>query len=610
MRKILLSALAALLAISCVQDNGNYDYRSGDDVFPVKIEDFTYGETVQTVKQGAHLVLDVAKQVKGAEPGRYTYVWLLQLSTGSTSIIESEVSRSTTTPNLDLDLTAHPINVGPYKIVLEVRDEKLNLFTRSKVVNIEIGAIYGNGWYVLKNTGDGYSNIDFVSSVNNDGSGNKDVETGLDMPQQMNGIIDGGELPQGEALSLVYLPLYAIDRPKLDTEGNPTGTTEYVCYSASGYQMASVRKSNMGAFMVATKSNLWTIDPLDMTPIRTKWEDQFYNTQGLSRNIEAAYGFNTDFTGVQSSGGYMPSMGVTALVVIDGKVHSAYFYMHNRNSATGRFSNAKMEFAGADYHAAPFIPRNESDIDIIFDRVSHSFMWGLGQKYIFQKWASPVVLGSQAAYNYAQPDGMPNLSNMDYDLVWMLDNTRASGAALGALMKSTSGNEYMLLLSTGTSTAMIGAGVLGVTESWVPNTYPFERKVMVDPASKLVSSTSQFMVHSSTNIYFAHENKIYWHLTSGDNVGAEEVLFTLPSDETIAMTKIVRNGTGTCWALTLSNSTSGKWHIRLFKITEGVVPLNSVDIAALNSKPDFHASGDGAAADVTYRGNAYKVYNK
>ncbi len=641
MRKIFLSLLScgvvALLASSCVEDKGNYDYVAADALFPIEITDHEGGITIMALDP-----LHVPMEVTGNENGTYKYVWQYVVAGGSDL---KTLSESTVSP--DLDLAVCPLAVGAYDIYFEVRDEALGVFRRAAKFTLRVESSYIPGWYVL-NENNGNSNIDYVADgtlqtvINEE---EEEEEIGVPPGTVYDNILMD-DIP-GLPRFFNHLGFYSTDLPELNSNNEPTGKYIIYTYSLYGNPSSSTWIGRQGAFMAVTDQTMATYNAADMTPIKTTPEEFFYDSRDIPdmstiRNFQA---YAMDYKAARPVGGSTGNYSLY-LTTGDGQLHIATLAM--TQSVYGRFLSAKVGVPDpvtkvpADYDIGPMVGMLGSDHGmngsmLVYDNIRGAFMYSsMLYAQSFLLWPDQVnftVAGDPWLNPNVTPDAAAApINDMNYDLVWLAN--RNAGYFFSALLKSKTSDEYRLFVSppgvgkpnttAAGATHMFKGDMATGYDSYsalmplVRNVWPFERTATVVPGSKLIDPAivNRFMVIGSQNVFFALGNKVYWYNPAIDLAGAarEPELFAIPANETIENVIVISGhpteGGNQHHAMVLSNDDSGNWHLRAYPVSDTAQTraLTVEEFSDPEYGPSMEATGVGRGKSMAYRGGKYVVY--
>lgn len=188
---LLYTLLAAYITVSCINDLGNYEYTSPEELLPVTISG--YGDTTAVI--GSDLVIHPVLNNLDDE-NRYIYLWWAAHS----QTAGFAPQRDTLAQTRDLSVTIR-MEAGTYNLVFEVRDPKLDIYVRKQVLLTVSASDITTGWYVLKDIND-ETDFDYISA---DETIIPDVLRNLAARQDIvNGPVTvGGQQLQGKAVKIV-----------------------------------------------------------------------------------------------------------------------------------------------------------------------------------------------------------------------------------------------------------------------------------------------------------------------------------------------------------------------------------------------------------------------
>lgn len=245
----------SLLVCSCIGDNGNYDYLSTDEVFPVRISGM---EKSIKVSQGA--VLRLSPVIEHDDPTHFTYSWVATEKETAGKLPE----RYDLAETKDLDYTVK-LDVGDYLLNFKVYDKEKDLFKRYEINLTVVASPVGAGWYVLKDDGS-QTDFDFID-------GNGTVYADL--------LAGAGNRPKGTALNMAY----------------QDGRYYHVEYDASGKATTLV---NQTAFFITTTQDIRTYNAKTLKLFKT-FKEQFYTAPETVKPV-AVYHVNMGNTFLQNDG--------------------------------------------------------------------------------------------------------------------------------------------------------------------------------------------------------------------------------------------------------------------------------------------------------------------
>lgn len=145
---IYLSLVCSLMFIpSCIQDLGNYDYKSSEDIMPVKVAKMSDTSVLMGQKFELQPVVDGV-----TDESKYTYSWYVYNR-------ETPVDTISRSKNLSEYISLAP---GSYSLHLEIRDKKTNVYVNQRVsLVVSANPIIG-GWYILKDK-DNVTDFDYIN---------------------------------------------------------------------------------------------------------------------------------------------------------------------------------------------------------------------------------------------------------------------------------------------------------------------------------------------------------------------------------------------------------------------------------------------------------------
>lgn len=277
----ILIGAAALLATSCIDDKGNYDYVDGASVFPPAIVGLPADTTIQ---QGSELTLTAGKHfsVKNDDPSRYSYEWsVTEATTAGFLPTRTYIGKE---ENLIYTMKLAP---GEWTLTLQVWDRQLDIYDKAQMHLNVVASPLDKGWYVLKDQ-DGYTDIDYITT---DGKMYADVLAPAD------------NKVKGTAVKIVY-------------QG---GRYYHVQKNADG---TSTTLSNQKALHILTTEDIATFNAKDLQLFKT-FSDQFYTApaQRMPQDIDVP-----------------SSIGGDLYLLNAGRMYSIY----GMSSNIGKFGGAKV----------------------------------------------------------------------------------------------------------------------------------------------------------------------------------------------------------------------------------------------------------------------------
>lgn len=134
---IILIGLLSLQA--CINDQGNYDYLTKNEILPVEIGNLK-DTTVKILS-----VLDIKPELTGlTDTSKYTFLWYTIPAVAGGNIPQRDTLAQTL--NLKVSLTYEP---GSYNLFFEIRDKQTDVYVNTQA-QLNIVSIFAHGWYVLK----------------------------------------------------------------------------------------------------------------------------------------------------------------------------------------------------------------------------------------------------------------------------------------------------------------------------------------------------------------------------------------------------------------------------------------------------------------------------
>lgn len=156
MKKMNISGLIGIFLLltgfyGCIDDRGNYDYLSREEVMPVSI-DGLQDTTVEIMS-----VLKIAPVITGmTDESKYSYLWYAANS--QTAGLAPTRDTLSLTRDLEFPVTYES---GTYNLVFEIRDKETDVYVRKGVL-MTVASVFAHGWYVLKDE-NGQTDFDFIN---------------------------------------------------------------------------------------------------------------------------------------------------------------------------------------------------------------------------------------------------------------------------------------------------------------------------------------------------------------------------------------------------------------------------------------------------------------
>lgn len=153
-KNYLLFSLLLMAFTSCFEDEGNYDYKEVSDI------------TINGI-QKSYLVYSYVGEkleIPATVQSGYTdleYAWYIWDPSKSASTSGEKEKKEMTLIGTDKDLS-YEVNLPPmnYKVMLEVKSKSTG-YASTVVTDVEISTTFLRGFYILKETADGNSELDF-----------------------------------------------------------------------------------------------------------------------------------------------------------------------------------------------------------------------------------------------------------------------------------------------------------------------------------------------------------------------------------------------------------------------------------------------------------------
>lgn len=222
-----------IFGVSCIDDTGNYEYISADEVLPVTISGLPEKYTVLRSE-----VLHLTPEVEIAkDPGRYTYSWFITEASTDGGL----PTRTYLADTKDLEYRVL-LNAGRWRLSFEVIDKEKDVYKRHEILLTISATPISLGWYILKDIND-ETDFDYITK---DGEMYTDVLRATD-----------SQLP-GKAVSMIY----------------QSGQYYQVLPNEDG---TSTLKPNQKVFHILSTKDIRVFDALSLSLFKT-FEDVFYAT--------------------------------------------------------------------------------------------------------------------------------------------------------------------------------------------------------------------------------------------------------------------------------------------------------------------------------------------
>ncbi len=617
---MLVCGFAGSFFVSCIDDKGNYDYDSKESILNVSIRSFRDTPTITgSISKMVNETLTVSPEVTGDEGGGFYYKWFtipgLNFQAGLRTRDTVTLMAGPDAKNLQYVLKTKAeggkIDPGDYQLFFQVWKDDMVVQTDPLTLQIlRSDAKLSLQWFILKESGDGNTEVDFYNPEEPDETkrlitnvlGNS---SRLTYPGTAESPLKGYEsLPQGNPVSIGYVPVFAMDYPVLGSEAESrVWYWAKTSIAPSGTWTNMGGGGNQGVLYVVSEGDMRVYDIVTQTEIANP-ERLFDPYSGVLDQLGSTMKFQ-NFTTSQWWYDYNP-FSYTA------GYHSVWAILNNTTDNTNLniwpASTAKlttstlMKFWGSNiyskviknlngtetseitpYNMHPDFVRTFQGRTIIFDLNSHSFL--RAQEPFPQAQYENFPMNWDESSNwylgFAVPAGMPELRNMEYDLVAFANDQwsirQGPGNHIAALMKGYDGSpkedKFMLLLPDDGSVmddVQLGPGTLGSAY----NTFPFKSKHEIPDGDWYITKPgAKIHLHGAINInlWTAYGNSFYRYMPYDGLSDAEREfpVLQLPADEEIVYFYQYDeyNGHGNLIRMVvLSNSTSGQWHVRVFDV--------------------------------------------
>lgn len=684
MKKILIllfvCATAGFVA-SCINDKGHYDYESKESILNLRVRSFNdtpeiTGNIVKLVNERLEIKPEVwngDKLVSDAGDGFY-YKWFTipglspeqGLYARDTVTLAAGPDMKNLSYELKMKVDGGKINPGDYQLFYEVwKGDKVVQAAPITLQIIASNTRLSLQWFILKETPEGNTEVDFYNS---DPLQNLSEEDRLQSNVLANSpkmtypgtsevvLPDTGYdgIPKGKPVGIGYMPIYMNDYPtqsdrnqtrwwfwsKTLVQNQSANWMDYGAMTGDGNQgvLAVVSENDMRVYdiknqiEIADPSKLF--DPNAGVPGRlndgtlqfknfttSDWQSN-YTPFGMYYFTWAVLSNPADNTETQ----IWPTSITPTTAGTLSKYWGANYYMKTVPADNGGTKDERTE-----YNMHPEFFRNSNSLTIVFDLTSHSFLWTADN--VTREYRNfPTNEPADAWYGKVPvPNGMPELRNMEYDLVTAANDqwgpSAGPGSHIAALMKGhadgTKNGQYMLLLpdeGRPEQHTPKGPGTFGLTR-----TYPFKSKHEIpDGSYNILKEGARLHLHGACklNLWVAYGNTFYRYMpyTDAELNGQEREypVLQLPANETIVnffqYDEFAAGGNLIRLAV-LSNSTDGKWHVRVYDVgqTDGSTGmiLDNFDVVSGGQPVDgasdfilFEFSGEGKAKKALYTDTA------
>lgn len=326
-RRVLAASVTLLVfaLTACYSDNST--------IAEQLVSDITIGELIQGGSinilsyQGKHI--ELAPQVTTAYPeNELSYEWYL-IDNGAQPLqvwkegdpVTFDREHIASGRTLDFEVNLSP---GTYTLVFEVRAS--NGYTVSKTATINAITDYSQGFYILKETPDGQTELDLLNTT-----GNSDLQEGRTAEnvflQNVLSTMHGRPFPASPScLSTCMNHCY------IDTVSNTPQSANLVTVATTDGQIYAMRNSDLR--IVLTRQNLlfdnMQPDEIPYRIVSGMWGNYFISSKGIRFQYDTAIG------GKEGSGRYAleSSMGASRWVTYD-EMSSGLFFWDDESHSIG-----------------------------------------------------------------------------------------------------------------------------------------------------------------------------------------------------------------------------------------------------------------------------------
>lgn len=381
--KTIYYVLGILLLVACYEDKGNYDYLTGDEVLPVKINGLEDSYENLKVLDSLKLVPDITGM---DDESNYWFTWYL-----NSSGMSYKNTRDTVALTRDLDV-AFDCEAGEYTLIYEIRDKQTNLYV-SKKMNVVFSSDFAHGWFVLKDQ-NGETDVDFVqpdSTVRNN----------------VISRINGRKLP-GEGVKILYQAGNNYTHEVVQPDGTVKSTRMPVFHVLSSKGLNVLEANGMTLLKdfeefffespaVCAPQNITLAGSRDLAFLNG---GQLYQLYGLGRNVGKVGLALGDY---QLEGGMVTSRNYGVMVFDAGS--SSFLYSGSHTSTVMKKFNPSgsgktVNGLGVDLIA--LLPRNAPSM------TSAQTAYALMQKKGAEEYYLADIAFNGAAYPFASFDTLPD----------------------------------------------------------------------------------------------------------------------------------------------------------------------------------------------------------
>ena len=265
-----------LLASSCVNDLGNYNYISPEELLPISVSGLK--DTTVIINTELNITPVIANM---DNEGRYEYLWFVTPTTTAGSLPVRDTLAQT--KNLSVKIQKAPTS---YYLTFMVLDKKKDIYAHQRITLTVAGTTITSGYYVLKDSND-ETDFDYIT------------KTGEMTPNVLKEVVGGMQL-KGKAVQVEYQSSYYCHENVL-----PDGTVQLL--------------TGQRAMHILSDKDMKTFNAATMLLFKD-YESEFYNFNEVVERTPQHFRVGSD-----------------ANYLINGnKVHNCY----TMASHTGRFGYA------------------------------------------------------------------------------------------------------------------------------------------------------------------------------------------------------------------------------------------------------------------------------
>lgn len=330
---------------SCINDLGNYNYLSKEEVIPMTIAD------LQDTTVIAGEIFEIAPQISNMDnESRYSYLWytINKISSGLPK-------RDTLSTERNLSTRIQLVS-GDYNLYFEIRNDDLDVFVNKNCKFIVEASLISRGWYILKTVND-ETDFDFVSL---DGSAkiNDILRTRAGREEYYNGPLTiGNQQLKGKAIKMEWQ------------------SSRYTHYAEKKDGTLELLRSQK-VFHIFTNKDMKTFNSNNLLLFKN-YEDVFYEAP------------KADIQNLSS-----PLIRGNMYIINAGKLHSIY----TMSSNAGKFPYPHQRETNQNYqlHSDLYVSFSGA---IVFDKLSRSFLQISETGTVLVNMAEPLLAGFPSTNN-------------------------------------------------------------------------------------------------------------------------------------------------------------------------------------------------------------------